>query len=158
MRQVTAICDDGTSANQAIEGLIEAGFTGDDISVLMVHEDSVEEVDVGQQTAIPYTLPIGATAGAATGVAIALTGLIPGIGILAVGPVLGALQGLAAGTVAGSFLGTLAGLGWWKTEADIPTDDLEEGAILVGISVPEGRVHEAEDALRNAGALRLSVQ
>ena len=157
MRQVTALCRDREMANDAIDGLVEAHFTGDDISVLVVDRESVEEVEVEQRTAIPFTLPIGAAAGGAVGVALALTSVIPGLGILAAGPILGALQGLAAGTAAGSFLGTLAGLGWWKTEADIPATDLERGGILVGISVPDEREGQATEALRRTGCDRITV-
>lgn len=150
-RQVTALYRGAEEARRAVDALVEAGFPGEDVSVLLLDRGRVEEAEVDQRTAIPATLPIGAAAGALAGTAVAVSGVLPGIGLLAAGPVLGLLQGLVAGTAAGSLLGTLLGLGWWKTEAEIPEDALHAGGVLVGIAVPEGRRHEAASALRRAG-------
>jgi hypothetical protein len=112
----------------------------------------VEEVAVGQKTAIPVTLPTGIAAGATVGAALAL---IPGVGVFAAGPLLALLQGLGVGGAAGTLVGMLAGIGWWKAEADIPVEDLERGRLLVGISVPDERDEEARIALEAAGSARI---
>ena len=70
-------------------------------------------------------------------------------------PALPALQGLGAGTALGSLLGTLAGLGRWKVDVEIPADEVHAGAFLVGIRVPVPRAPEAIDALRRPGAERV---
>jgi hypothetical protein len=54
--------------------------------------------------------------------------------------------------VGGAFAGAYQGLGWWKIDADIPARAIEEGAILVGVQVPDGRVAEAITVLQKAGA------
>lgn len=159
MQHVTALCERREIASAVLEKLIESNFSGDDISiVLAAGEGEIEPVPIGQRTAIPVTLPVGAVAGGAAGVVVALTGGLPALGLLAAGPVIAAIEGLALGTAAGSFLGTLAGLGWWKTDAEIPEPALRAGAVLVGISVPEARVDAAATAMRQAGAAAVSVR
>jgi hypothetical protein len=157
MKRVTAICKTGEDANRAVEALIESSFASEDLSILRVTGNDVDEIDVGQKTAIPVTLPTGIAVGASVGVGLVLSGVLPGIGLLAAGPIFGALQGLALGGAAGSLVGMLAGLGWWKAEADIPVDDLQRGGLLVGISVPDERAQDARDALEGAGASRVTV-
>ena len=92
------------------------------------------------------------------GAALGLTAVAAFPGLLAVGPVLMALEGLtavAAGAGGGAFVGASSGLGWWHVEADVPDRAIEEGAILVGVSVPNGRCEEATAVLQHAGADRV---
>jgi hypothetical protein len=110
-----------------------------------------------QRTGIPTTWPVGVATGATVGTGLFLSGILPGVGILAVGPIVAALEGLALGGAAGSLLGVLAGLGWWKVDADIPVADLEQGGLLIGISVLDSRVGDAVAALESAHADRITV-
>jgi hypothetical protein len=151
-RQVTGISRTGEGTRQAVAALVALGFSEDAISVVARDGASVREFAVDRKTGAPT----GAAAGAATGAAVGLAlSVIPGVGIVASGPALGALRAFGAGTALGSLLGTLAGLGWWKVDVEIPADDVEAGAFLVGIRVPEARAAEAVDALRRAGAERV---
>jgi len=157
MKRVTAICGTGEDAKRALTELVEAHFPSGEVSILRVTEHDLEDVPVVQRTAIPITWPVGVATGATMGTALFLSGVLPGIGILAVGPIVAALEGLALGGAAGSLLGVLAGLGWWKVDADIPLGDLERGRLLVGISVLESRVQDAVGALERARAERITV-
>ncbi|RIL01786.1 MAG: hypothetical protein DCC71_17200 [Proteobacteria bacterium] len=153
---MTALCKSAESANDAIEALVEASFPSDDISVLMLEPGKVTPVHVEQKTGVPA----GAAVGGALGTLAGLTAIAAFPGLLAAGPVIGLLQ--AAGVVgtgagAGSLYGAYGGLGWWKTEADIPARELEEGAILVGVAVPDERCERAVRALERAGALRVEA-
>jgi len=151
MNQVTALFRHGEAAREGVDALIEASFPSDSISVLMKEHSEVTQIDVEQKTGAP----VGMTVGGAIGAALGLTAVVALPGLLAAGPVLAALQGMSAvatGAAGGSFIGAYQGLGWWKIEADIPVRAIDEGAILVGVSVPEGRREEAMEVLRDAGA------
>jgi hypothetical protein len=157
MKRVTAICHTGDDAKRALTELVEAHFPSGEVSILRVTAHELEEVPVVQRTAIPIAWPVGVATGATMGTALFLSGILPGLGILAVGPIVAALEGLALGGAAGSLLGVLAGLGWWKVDADIPVEELERGQLLVGISVLESRVPDAIAALERAHAERITV-
>lgn len=151
MKQVTALFKHGETAGEAVNKLVEAKFPSDSISVLMKERDEVTDIPVEQKTGVP----IGMSAGGAIGAALGLTAVAAFPGLLAVGPALIALQGASAaatGAAGGSFIGAYQGLGWWSIEADIPARAIEEGAVLVGVSVPDGRCEEARGVLRHAGA------
>ena len=157
MQQVTAICADAETARRAVEALMEAPFPERDVSVLLLEHEGAEvtPIDVDQKTAVPQGIAVGSALGATAGLAAAATGFLPGL--LAAGPALAALQAMIAGAGGGSLLGALGGLGWWTHEADIPVRELEKGAVLVGVSVPEERRDEAMHALRRAGVERIET-
>lgn len=151
MRQVTALFRHGETARNGVDALVQASFPADAISVLMKEHGDVTEIEVEQKTG----MPVGMTAGGAIGAALGLTAVVAFPGLLAAGPALFALQGLTAvatGAGGGAFAGAYQGLGWWKIEADIPERAIEEGAVLVGVSVPDGRTEEATSVLQHAGA------
>lgn len=151
-RQVTALCRTAAGARRAVEGLVEARFPDETISVVARDGACLKEFAVDRRTAVPAGLATGAATGAAVGL---ILSAIPGAGVVAAGPALTALQGLGAGTALGSLLGTLAGLGWWKVAVEIPADEIQAGAFLVGVQVPAARAPQAIDALRRAGAERV---
>jgi hypothetical protein len=156
MRQVTAICRQGETAKRAVEELVEASFPTDDVSVILLERDRVTPIEVGQKTGVP----IGMAAGGALGAALGLTAIVAFPGLLAAGPALALLNGAAAtATTAagGSLIGAYQGLGWWRVDADVPLREIEEGAVLVGIAVPEEREKEAVEALHRAGADRIAT-
>lgn len=155
MKQMTAMCPDRASADNAIQALIDAGVGSEDVSVLVVEDGDLREAPMQHRTLVPQGAAVGSAAGAAIGVALVGVGWIPGV--LAIGPVLAALQGLASGAAVGTLMGALAGLGWWKSEADIPADELRAGGVLVGVSIADDRVGELLDVLKSAGARRIDV-
>lgn len=147
MRQVTALFKHGEKASDAVKALVEASFPSDAISVLMKERNEVTDIAVEQKTGVP----IGMTAGGAIGAALGLTAVAAFPGLLAVGPALVALQGATA-VGGGSMIGAYQGLGWWRVEADIPDRWIDDGAVLVGVSVPDGRCEEAQTLLKAVGA------
>lgn len=155
MKQVTAICSEREAAQKAIEALVDAGVASEDVSVLVVDDGEVSEAPMQHKTLVPQGAAAGSAAGAVVGLASVAAGWLPGL--LAVGPALAALQGLASGAAAGTLMGALAGLGWWKSEADIPAEEIESGGILVGASIADERVGPILDALKSAGARRIDV-
>lgn len=155
MKQVTAICSDRDAAQQAVEALVDAGVASEDVSVLVVDHGEVREAPMQHKTLVPQGAAAGSATGAALGLVFVAVGWLPGL--LAVGPALAALQGVASGAAAGTLMGALAGLGWWKSEADIPAAEIESGGILVGASIADERVGSIVAALESAGARRIDV-
>jgi hypothetical protein len=144
MKQVTALFRDGEAARTGVDALVQASFPSDTISVLMKERGDEVEIDVRQKTGVP----LGITAGGAIGAALGLSAVAAFPGLLAAGPALAALAGASGGAFAGAY----QGLGWWKIDADIPARPIEDGAVLVGVAVPEGRCSEAITVLHESGA------
>jgi hypothetical protein len=138
---------DAERASAAVTALLDAHFASDAIGVLMVHGEDVQELPMRHKTFVPHGVALGALFGAAAG---AVT--MSGIGLLAAGPLLLALQGAAAGTAMGSLGGALGGLGFWRDEVDFPADAFHNGAVLVGVVSNVERLEEAQRVLQNAGA------
>jgi len=138
---------DAERAHDAVRQLLDAHFPSDAIGVLMVRGDEVQELPMKHKTFVPHGVALGALLGAAAG---AVT--MSGIGLLATGPLLLALQGAAAGTAIGSVGGALGGLGFWRDEVDFPSDAFQSGAVLVGVVANSERLEEAQRVLTSAGA------
>jgi hypothetical protein len=142
-----AFFKDAEHASTAVRQLIDAHFPSDEIGVLMARGDTVEELPMVHKTFVPHGVALGALLGAAAG---AVT--MSGIGMLASGPLLMALQGAAAGTAMGSLGGALGGLGFWRDEVDFPSDAFTQGAVLVGIVTNQERIDHARRILTESGA------
>lgn len=104
--------------------------------------------------------PEGATAGATVGGALggilmglAATGLvlIPGVNLVAAGPLLAVLAGIGGGGAVGGLLGGLLGLGIPEHEAKLVEQGLSQGNVLVGVRAHADRVDVARKILREAG-------
>ncbi|WP_338470856.1 general stress protein [Niallia sp. XMNu-256] len=123
---------------KVVENLKEKGYTTEEISVMAKHTDERSEIT---EEVKPSTTD-GAIAGATTGAAIGLAGiiaglstvLIPGFGaVLATGPILttvgGAIVGANAG--AGGLKNALIRIGISDEEAERYAKDAQDGKILV---------------------------
>jgi len=139
--------NDRDHANAAVQALLDEHFHADDIGILMARGSGVEELALNHKTFVPHGAVLGALVGAAAG---ALT--LSGIGVVAAGPLLVALQGAAAGTAVGTLTGTLGGLGFWRDEVDFPSDAFEKGAVLVGVVTNPERTDAARGILAAHGA------
>ena len=105
---VYALFWDEETASLAVQGLLDAHFAPEDISVLLRHEATVEESELEFKTGISRGALLGAALGAVGG-AIA----IPVTGWLAVGPLLAALEGAYLGGASGGLAGALGGPYVW---------------------------------------------
>jgi hypothetical protein len=129
--------------------LVGAGFTASDIGALIGGARDVETLSMQHKTGVTAGALLGGALGAVGGGAVALVG---GFALLALGPLVAALQGAAIGGAAGTLAGTLGGLGFWKDEIDFPQDAFEAGAVLLGVTTNDARVDLAREALCKAGA------
>jgi hypothetical protein len=146
-RSVAGLFPDRVSAEEAIDELKDAGFTGDQIGVAMRDRTAQGELIAETDTQAAETAATGAVGGGLLG---GLTGFLVGIGALAIpgiGPVIagGALAtafGVAGGTaVAGAGIGAAAG-----------------GVLgaLMGLGIPESEVYHFETGFR-AGRVLVTV-
>ncbi|TPV96049.1 MAG: hypothetical protein B7733_06705 [Myxococcales bacterium FL481] len=144
---VYALFWDEQTASSAVQGLLDARFAAEDISVLLRHEAAVEASELEFKTGVSRGALVGAALGAIGG-AIA----IPAAGWLAVGPLLAALEGAYLGGAGGTLAGALGGLGFWEDVISHAHEaDLHKGAVLIGVTTAS-REALAGEALRRAGA------
>jgi hypothetical protein len=157
-KAVTAVYKDRDSARLAIDRLLEAGFSRDDISALTADASLPgRHFGVDTRTKAPEGAAVGAATGGVLGAAAAAlvaVGAIavPGLGLVAAGPILAALAGGGAGGAAGGIIGALAGMGVPEHEAKLYADEIKAGGVLVGVNAHDDRVDLAKQCLDVGGA------
>jgi Heat induced stress protein YflT domain len=165
-RTVAGLFLDRASAEQAIDALKAAGFTGDQIGVALRDRTAqgvlIEETgtQVAEEAATTGALG-GGLLGGLTGLLIGIGALvIPGLGPVVAGGVLAAAFGVAGGTAvagagigaaAGGVLGALAGLGMPDLEARYFETGFRAGRVLVTVEAG-ARMLEAMAILDRSGA------
>jgi hypothetical protein len=152
-----------TQAEQAIERLISAGFSSNDISVLLADEHSTREFAHEKNTKAPEGAATGAAAGGVIGGTLGLlAGIgalsIPGVGpLIAAGPIMGALAGMGAGGAVGGVVGALVGMGIPEYEAKRYEGRIKEGGILLSVHCETSEeVSRAKEILEQTGAEDIS--
>ncbi len=149
---------DRASAGSAVDRLTAAGFSTQDVSVLMSNSDVSHEFATEKNTKAPE----GATAGAGVGGAVGGTlGLLAGIGALAIpgvgpliaaGPIMATLTGLGVGGAVGGMVGALVGMGIPEYEAKRYEGRVKDGGILLSVHCDSSdEVSRAKDILKAAG-------
>src|SRR5665213_1673768 len=129
-----------SQAETIIGNLRTAGFSGNDISVLMADKGGTKDFAVEHNTKAPE----GAAAGAGTGLVVGgalgwLAGIgalaIPGLGpFIAAGPIMAALSGAAVGGTVGGLTGALIGMGMPEFEATRFEGRVKTGSCLISVS------------------------
>ncbi|MBW3636150.1 MAG: general stress protein [Armatimonadetes bacterium] len=159
---VTGMFDNRMDAEHAVDALLARGAQRDDISIVVNEQarsqyfpdDSAEGMGNKAGEGAGVGAAVGGTLGAIGG-ALALTAgnlFLPGVGLLAAGPLLAGLAGAGAGGLAGTLVGALVGMGIPEEEAAHYETGLREGRILVGVNVREGAEAEARAILNAQGA------
>jgi uncharacterized membrane protein len=153
-RVVVGVFPRRTEAEQALAALRDAGFAGQDVSLLTQNPDAVVAPDRDPSAA--EGAAAGAFAGGLTG---AFAGwiigagslLIPGFGpFLAAGAIATALTGAALGAGIGAIGGALTGMGIPEEEARWYEQQVQAGGTLVTVDAAN-RADEAEEILRRHG-------
>ena len=147
-------------AERAVEDLVHYGWSRDDVSLLMSDATRGREFGLAMATKAPEGAATGATIGGVIGaIAAGLVALgiiaVPGLGLVAAGPIVAALAGLGAGAAAGGLTGALIGLGIPEHEAKFYNEEIEKGGILVGVYTHDDRADQARKILEAAGAERV---
>jgi hypothetical protein len=146
---VYCIAQSEAQAIRIANRLRSSGFTPDDISMLYPDRDGVRELGHENTTKAPEGAATGATSGAVIGGALGwLAGIgalaIPGVGpLIAAGPILATLSGLAVGGTVGGLSGALIGAGIPEYEAQQYEGRLRAGHILLSV-----HADDSEEAAR----------
>ena len=152
-KSLIGLFTDYSAAEQAYQHLKEMGYTEDQISILMSDEARLQYFEaphlhvnvVGDS--ITEGPGLGGVIGAGTGgilggiAGAAVSFALPGVGLVAAGPIAAIIAGGGFGALAGGLLGTLFGLSIPESEAHGYEEKIKQGNILLGINP-----HTEEDA------------
>ncbi len=151
-------------ATNVVNRLKAAGFTSNDISVLMPDQSGSKEFAVDNQTKAPEGATVGAGTGALVGGGLGwLAGIgalaIPGVGpLIAAGPIMAALSGVAVGASVGGVSGALIGMGIPEYEASRYVGKVKAGSCLISVhSDDEAETESAKQIFEHAGADDIST-
>ena len=134
-----AIFPTRAAAESAVDRLIAAGFSNQDVSVLMSDTNSSREFATEKNTKAPEGTTTGVGVGGVVGGTLGLLAgigalAIPGVGpLIAAGPIMGALAGLGVGGAVGGLVGALIGSGIPEYEAKRYEGLVKDGGILVSV-------------------------
>jgi hypothetical protein len=143
--------------------LRSAGFSNNDISVLLPDKEGTRDFAHEQHTKAPEGAVSGVVAGGIIGGAFGwLVGIgslaIPGLGpFIAAGPILAALSGVAAGGTVGGITGALVGMGIPEYEAKRYEGKIRGGNILISVHAESSdEVSRAKQIFKDADAEDIS--
>jgi hypothetical protein len=156
---VFGIYKSGTQAELAVDRIIAAGFSNNDISVLLPDSQSSKEFAHEKNTKAPEGTTTGVTTGGVVGGTLGLLAgigalAIPGVGpFIAAGPIMGALAGLGVGGAVGGLIGALVGMGIPEYEAKRYEGRIKDGGVLLSVHCDTSEeISRAKDLLKNTGA------
>src|SRR3984893_18469101 len=138
-KAVFGIAKSEEQATRIVNALKEAGFSNDDVSVLLPDRAGSRDFAHEHHTKAPEGAATGAVAGGVmAGVLGWLVGIgtiaIPGVGpLIAAGPIMAALSGGAAGATVGGLTGALVGMGIPEIEAKRYDGKVRGGNILIAV-------------------------
>jgi hypothetical protein len=158
-KAVFCIVRDTSQASRIVGELKDAGFSNNDISVLMPDKDTSRDFAHEHSTKAPEGAATGGVAGGVLGGALGwLVGIgslaIPGVGpFIAAGPLMVALSGAAVGAAVGGLTGALIGLGIPEYEAKRYEGKIKGGNVLVSVHSDNGdETKRAKTIFEAAGA------
>ena len=144
---LTGLFHDREGAERAYQGVVDQGYKQDDVNLVMSDETRQRHFGNGaaggQQTELGTKAAEGAGIGAGIGgtrgaiaAAVAAVGTsiaVPGLGLVVAGPIAAALAGAGAGGAAGGLMGAL--IGWNIPEERVKQyeNGIREGGILMGV-------------------------
>lgn len=145
---MTGLFRDRESAEQAYETLRGRGYGEQDVNLLLTDDTrkrwypgDEHDTALGQKAGTKAMAgagvggAIGTTVGALTAVLAATATLaIPGVGLIAAGPVAAALAGAGAGGVTGGVLGAMVGAGIPDDRAKFYDEGLKRGGMVMGVT------------------------
>jgi hypothetical protein len=156
---VMCVVQNQNQAESIVSQLTGAGFSSNDISVLLPNKSGTKDFAHEHNTKAPEGAVAGAGAGGVLG---GTLGLLVGIGALAIpglgpfiaaGPLLAALSGAAAGATVGGITGALVGMGIPEIEAKRYEGKIKGGNILISVHTEmSDEQKRAEAIFKTAGA------
>lgn len=142
-RMVTGLFRDRDSAERAYSTLQDRGYNKDDVNLVMTDEARRRhfgdtETELGSKAA--EGAGVGAGIGGAIGAVLAgiaamgTTLVLPGMGVVIAGPLAAALAGAGAGGITGGLIGALIGAGIPEERVKNYEEGIRNGGILMGVS------------------------
>lgn len=140
---VGASFSDRDNAERAYHSMTTRGYNRDDIHLMMSDNTrqkyfSDANTDLGSKAMEGAGTggAIGTAAGAILGAlaAIGTNVLVPGLGLVVMGPLAGALAGAGAGGITGGLIGALIGAGIPEDRAKEYENDIKNGRIVMGVN------------------------
>jgi len=153
-----AIFRDRSAAEAAVDRLTAAGFSNQDVSVLMSDKHGTKDFATEKNTKAPEGtatgVGVGGTVGGTLGLLAGIGALaIPGVGpLIAAGPIMATLAGVGVGGAVGGVVGALVGMGIPEYEAKRYEGRVNDGGILLSVHCDSSdEISRAKDVLRSAG-------
>jgi hypothetical protein len=160
---VFGIYKNSVHAESAVDRILAAGFSQNDISVLLPDAQSTKEFAHEKNTKAPEGTVTGVTTGGVIG---GTLGLLAGIGVLAIpglgpfiaaGPIMAGLAGLGVGGAVGGLVGALVGMGMPEYEAKRYEGRVKAGGVLLSVHCDTSdEISRAKDLLKETGAEDIS--
>ena len=152
-----------SAAEAAVDQFTAAGFSNQDVSVLMSDNRGSKEFATEKNTKAPEGTTTGVGVGGAIGGTLGLLAgigalAIPGVGpLIAAGPIMGALAGLGVGGAVGGLVGALVGMGIPEYEAKRYEGRVKDGGILLSVHCDSSdEISRAKDIFKATGAEDIS--
>jgi len=165
MKTVVGTYDNIQTAYAVANDLVSAGYSRNDISVVAndaqkSYAPYVDTTYVNTEDDVAKGAGIGAAIGGLGGLLIGLGALtIPGIGpVIAAGPLLAALTGAGVGAVTGGIVGALVDLGIPDEEANLYSEGLRRGNVLVIAQAPDASVNAVTRIMERPGLVDIRRQ
>lgn len=152
--EVFGIYRSDVQAGLAVVRLMESGFSGDDISVLLQDNRSTRAFAHEKNTQAPESTGTAGTGGGAFGFLGGISALaIPGVApFIVVGPIMAALARVGAGGAVVGLTDALAGMGIPEFEAKRYEGRIKEGAVLLSVRCDSSvSVTQAKNLLKQMG-------
>ncbi len=148
-------------AQAAVDRLTAAGFSTQDVSVLMSGTEGSKEVATEGNTKADATtgVAVGGVVGGTLGLLAGIGAVvIPGAGpLIAAGPIVASLVGLGVGGAVGGLVGALVGLGIPEYEAKLYDGRVKDGEMLLSIQCARcEEVSNARAILTETGAVDIA--
>jgi hypothetical protein len=160
---VFGIYKSSVQAESAVDQILRAGFSNNDISVLLPDTHSTKDFAHEKNTKAPEGTTTGVTTGGVIG---GTLGLLAGIGALAIpglgpfiaaGPIMAGLAGLGVGGAVGGLIGALVGMGIPEYEAKRYEGRVKDGGVLLSVHCDtSAEITRAEALLKQTGAEDIS--
>ena len=156
---VFCIVKSESQAEKIVAQMKDAGFSNNDISVLLPDTKGTRDFAHAKSTKAPEGATTGAGAGGLLGGGLGwLVGIgalaSPGVGpFIAAGPIMAALGGVAVGAAVGGITGALVGMGIPELEAKQYEGKLRAGNVLISIHTENADERKrAKEIFKRAGA------
>jgi hypothetical protein len=156
-KSVFGIAKNESQAVMIADSLKAAGFSENDVSVLLPDKTGTRDFAHEQHTKAPEGAATGASTGAVLGGALGwMVGIgslaIPGLGpFIAAGPIMAALAGAAGGAAAGGLTGALIGMGIPEYEAKRYEGKVKDGNILLSVHTEDNDERDRAKKILEAG-------